>query len=234
MPFFDGSAGRVYYRHWTCGWPLAQIVFLHGYGEHSGVYHRFGDFMASRKLDVWALDAIGHGLSEGVRGQPASIEHLRMNAACLTGIAQDVQPGLPTVLIGHSMGAISASAVIAVDQTPFVGVILGGMPIEALDDSQRRQFLQGVMSQDLFYLDELENDPLKVDLSFAVERIPALFSPQLLDALQAALPKINLPLLLLSGEKDFLYPPAMVQRWAACIPGARAQVFPNNLSRLHQ
>jgi pimeloyl-ACP methyl ester carboxylesterase len=55
-----------------------------------------------------------------------------------------------------------------------------------------------------------------------------------LDALQAALPKINLPLLLLSGEKDFLYPPAMVQRWAACIPGARAQVFPNNLSRLHQ
>ncbi len=36
MPFFDGQAGRVYYRHWAAAQPRAAPVFLHGFGEHTG------------------------------------------------------------------------------------------------------------------------------------------------------------------------------------------------------
>ncbi|TGQ49523.1 lysophospholipase, partial [Mesorhizobium sp. M1C.F.Ca.ET.210.01.1.1] len=43
MPRFEGASGQVYYRHWAPLKPTAQIVFLHGYGEHSGLYHRFAN-----------------------------------------------------------------------------------------------------------------------------------------------------------------------------------------------
>ena len=38
MPYFDGVSGRVYYRSWDAPDARAGIVFLHGYGEHSGLY----------------------------------------------------------------------------------------------------------------------------------------------------------------------------------------------------
>ncbi|TGR92564.1 alpha/beta fold hydrolase, partial [bacterium M00.F.Ca.ET.191.01.1.1] len=80
MPRFEGASGQVYYRHWAPLKPTAQIVFLHGYGEHSGLYHRFANSLNARGIGVWALDAIGHGLSDGERGNPGSMADLRTNA----------------------------------------------------------------------------------------------------------------------------------------------------------
>jgi alpha-beta hydrolase superfamily lysophospholipase len=36
MPFFDGQAGRVYYRHWAAAQPRAALVFLHGSASTPG------------------------------------------------------------------------------------------------------------------------------------------------------------------------------------------------------
>ena len=39
MPHFDGVAGRAYFKAWRVPAPrLAALVFLHGFGEHSGLY----------------------------------------------------------------------------------------------------------------------------------------------------------------------------------------------------
>src|ERR1700760_4970338 len=63
MPYFDGVTGRVYYRAWRAPAPrTAAVVFLHGFGEHSGLYHRLGDALTGAGIDLWALDEIGHGL----------------------------------------------------------------------------------------------------------------------------------------------------------------------------
>ena len=36
MPYFDGSAGRVYFRAWRADAPRsAAVIFLHGFGEQS-------------------------------------------------------------------------------------------------------------------------------------------------------------------------------------------------------
>jgi alpha-beta hydrolase superfamily lysophospholipase len=44
MPMFDGAAGRVYYKAWRVPGPRsAAVVFLHGFGEHAGLYHRLGN-----------------------------------------------------------------------------------------------------------------------------------------------------------------------------------------------
>ena len=48
MPYFDGVAGRAYFRAWRVPAPrLAALVFLHGFGEHSGLYHRLGNALAT-------------------------------------------------------------------------------------------------------------------------------------------------------------------------------------------
>jgi alpha-beta hydrolase superfamily lysophospholipase len=68
MPTFDGATGRVYYKAWRVPAPrTAAVVFLHGFGEHSGLYHRYGDALNRAGIELWALDEIGHGLTEGER-----------------------------------------------------------------------------------------------------------------------------------------------------------------------
>jgi alpha-beta hydrolase superfamily lysophospholipase len=42
MPFLESGGTRAYYRHWDASDPRAAIVFLHGFGEHTGLYHRYG------------------------------------------------------------------------------------------------------------------------------------------------------------------------------------------------
>jgi hypothetical protein len=47
MPYFDGTAGKTYFKAWRAVQPrLAAVVFLHGFGEHCGLYHRLGNALA--------------------------------------------------------------------------------------------------------------------------------------------------------------------------------------------
>src|SRR5262245_53240569 len=125
MPFMKGAGARVFYRHWKAvSPPQAQIIFLHGYGEHSALYHRFANLMNTNRIDLWAPDAIGHGLSDGVRGDPSSVEELAENALRLTKVATAERPDLPMVLVGHSMGAITAVTMLGPGMSPFCGVVL--------------------------------------------------------------------------------------------------------------
>ena len=78
MPFFDTDRGRVYYRHWAAADPRAAIIFLHGFGGHTGVYHRYGFALNAAGIDLWAVDQFGHGLSPGKRGDFVSIEELKV------------------------------------------------------------------------------------------------------------------------------------------------------------
>ena len=66
MPMFSGVTGQVYYKAWRGPAPsAATAVFLHGFGEHSGMYHRYGNTLNGAGIDLWALDEIGHGLTKG-------------------------------------------------------------------------------------------------------------------------------------------------------------------------
>ena len=54
----------------------AAVVFLHGFGEHSGLYHQLGNTLNNTRIELWALDEIGHGLTEGDRAVIRSIDDL--------------------------------------------------------------------------------------------------------------------------------------------------------------
>ncbi|MEU7628401.1 alpha/beta fold hydrolase [Nocardia sp. NPDC049220] len=108
MPFFDGARGRMHYRRWPIEQPLLTVVLLPGMGQHSGHYHRFARVIKPVDIEMWALDTAGHGLSEGDPNQPGTLVELVADASRLVDLARAAQPRGPLILMGHSLGAVTA------------------------------------------------------------------------------------------------------------------------------
>ncbi|MGW0248429.1 alpha/beta hydrolase [Nocardia goodfellowii] len=105
--FFDGAGGRMHYRIWRThnDLPDAVLVFLHGIGQSTVDYHRFGRAMNRHNIEVWGLDHPGHGLSEGELHTLAPLPVLVGNAELFLAIARATRPDTPLMLAGHSLGA---------------------------------------------------------------------------------------------------------------------------------
>lgn len=164
MPHFDSEHGPIYYRHWTAAEPHAAVIFLHGFGEHTGLYHRYGFALNAAGIDLWAVDQLGHGLSPGDRGDFGTIATSSAFADTLTELASAERPGIPLVAQGHSFGSVvTLFRLLDQPQRYRAGVISGAplIPIpELLDTDSSFDLAPEWLSSDPFYLDSLQNDPL--------------------------------------------------------------------------
>jgi alpha-beta hydrolase superfamily lysophospholipase len=233
VPHFDGSAGRVYYRAWRAAPPrAAAIVFLHGFGEHSGLYHRLGDALTAQGIDLWALDEIGHGLTEGDRAVIRSIDDLVGNAQLLTGLAEAAGPGSPLLLAGHSLGVAAAAVTVSRHPAGYQGLILSGAalsPLEwvselAVGGTGDLSLLPADLSADPFYLDEVANDPLAFTSASGAESLLRIL-PSAWDELGRDFARSRLPTLFLHGSSDPIVPVPVARDWAARLPGGRLAEF---------
>ena len=84
--------------------PLAVIGLVHGMGEHLGRYGHVADMFASHGYAVFAFDQIGHGQSEGKRGDAPAYDALLDGVGAMLAEAGQQYPGTPIYLFGHSMG----------------------------------------------------------------------------------------------------------------------------------
>lgn len=233
MPYFDGAKGRVYFKRWRSGHTDAVIVFLHGYGEHSGFYHRLGNVLNHANIELFALDQIGHGLSEGERAVIASFDDLVANGRRLTEIAVSSVPGVPVFLMGHSIGAIAATLAIMEDSTTFAGAVLTGsllspVPwvldlVEAGDDATFELELS-MLSSDPLYLDEIENDQLAFSTDEGAKSLARIIPPAW-EAIAHGFGDVELPILFLQGEFDVLGPVEIARSWANRLAKAKMVVF---------
>lgn len=218
MPFFEGSLGKVYYRDWNVAEPTAVLVFSHGYGEHSGLFHRFA-FAANRAgFRVLGIDAIGHGLSDGPRGK-ANVEALAKDIALLCDITASADPVVPTVLVGHSMGSIASVLALAQDPQRYISLVLTGSPILNFDASVLGALDDVVMSRDAFYLDQLDTDPLEAWLKDDDGPDGEMFSHE--KEIWGALPELDVPILFVNGQEDPIAPPSMGRAAASKCRNAR-------------
>lgn len=99
----DGEALAL--RHWPAiGGARASLLIIHGLGEHGGRYGRAAGIFAGSGLDTWALDLRGFGVSGGRRSYVERLDvwldDVADRLAALRG------PGLPVVLLGHSVGGL--------------------------------------------------------------------------------------------------------------------------------
>jgi len=233
MPYFDGVAGKTYFKVWRSDAPRsAAVIFLHGFGEHSGLYHRLGNALAAVGIDLWALDEIGHGLTEGDRAVIRSIDDLVQNGRTLTELATRAGGG-PLILAGHSLGAAAAAVAASRDASAYRGLILSGAAISPLDwitamiadGSDTLSLELSDLSADPFYLDELEHDPLAFTSADGARSLHAILPPAWRE-LDDSFGGVTLPVLFLHGSEDPVVPVSVARDWAARLPAASLTEFP--------
>ncbi len=84
--------------------PQANVVIVHGLGEHAGRYDTLAQHFAKAGFIVSAFDQQGHGRSPERRGKIRSYTSLLDDIASFLRWNQAEHAGTPTVLFGHSMG----------------------------------------------------------------------------------------------------------------------------------
>jgi alpha-beta hydrolase superfamily lysophospholipase len=106
---FQGAGERIAVHRWAPADPRYVVLLAHGYGEHAGRYEHVAGALVADGAAVFAPDHAGHGHSTGERALVASIDDLVADLHTVAGIALHAVPGVPVVLIGHSMGGIVAT-----------------------------------------------------------------------------------------------------------------------------
>lgn len=227
MPFFDHPKGRVYYRHWPAATPRAAVIFLHGFGEHTGLYHRYGFALNAAGIDLWAVDQFGHGLSPGQRGDVGSIGESSELADALTQLAGDRRPGLPLIAQGHSFGSVVTLFRLLNHPDRYRAGVISGAPLvpipDMLDSDTSVELNPGWLSSDPFYLDTLESDPLVFVDADGVALTREL--DKAWDRFGSDLPKLTVPTLALHGVNDPIAPIGPVRAYAEQIDALQLVEF---------
>lgn len=81
---------------------VAEVVLVHGLGEHSGRYEHVAAVLAGRGLRMCAWDLRGHGRSGGVRGDAE--RHAVLVEDLARVVAHFTEKGRPWFLLAHSLG----------------------------------------------------------------------------------------------------------------------------------
>ncbi|CCH31058.1 alpha/beta fold hydrolase [Actinosynnema sp. NPDC047251] len=238
---FAGRTGKVHFGQWVPVDPHAAVVFFHGLGEHIGSYEPLAAALNATGFAFWAHDHAGHGRSEGERVLVESVDDLLDDAETLLDLARARHPGLPVVLAGHSLGAtvaalLTAERLLGTGKAPAALVLTGASllpeasPLEALlasgvDPWDLRKD-PGEMTRHTGYAEQLRNDPLTWQGGLRRETLRAL--TEAAPRTHAAVPKLDLPVLLLHGAEDDLAPATSAARAADVLPDARLAVFPED------
>src|SRR4051812_4680603 len=104
-----GTRGRIVVHRWDTDEPRYVVLLSHGYGEHARRYDHVAARLNADGAVVYAPDHHGHGRSDGERALAEDLEGAVSDLHLVAERAAEQHPGLPTALIGHSMGGLIAA-----------------------------------------------------------------------------------------------------------------------------
>jgi alpha-beta hydrolase superfamily lysophospholipase len=121
----------AWYRWSAAARPIGILQIAHGMGEHARRYAHVAEYFSRAGFHVVANDHRGHGLTAksedglgdfGGGGWDALVD----DVAALTRRVRADDPGLPLILLGHSMGSFAAQQYV-LDHAPLIaGLVLSG------------------------------------------------------------------------------------------------------------
>ena len=230
---FDGL--NLYAVEWeTSEIPQAVVAFVHGHGDHCRRYDDWFSTMANAGIAVVALDYRGHGRSEGKRGVINHMEDLYEDALLLINKSEALHPGIPLVLLGHSMGAVIVLSLLirrlqkpasAIVTSPWlelsrphsrllsIGIALAGTFLPRLT------FRTGLHASDFRASDDYNRKSEKDD--YVHNRISARLLSEVnreIDWIKLHYNQISTPLLLLQGSDDRIMNIAETKRFSKMLP----------------
>ncbi|WP_030346886.1 alpha/beta hydrolase [Streptomyces sp. NRRL S-1022] len=238
----DGTHGPLAVHEWPHPAPRRLVLLVHGYGEHAGRYAEPAAVLTGHGAAVYAPDHAGHGRSAGERVLVEDFEDVVTDVHAVADLARAAHPGLPLVLVGHSMGGLIAARYAQRYGAELSALVLSGPVIGTWELPGR-----------LLAMDEIPDVPVNPS---ALSRDPAVgaayaadplvwHGPMKRPTLEAFVRTLEtvagggdvgaLPVLWLHGDDDRLVPPAGsrtgVERLSGgrlterIFPGARHEVF---------
>lgn len=115
-------------RRWSpTGTARAAVLMVHGLGEHSGRYEHVGSRLAANGYEVVMCDNRGFGESGGKRAYVDSFSQYQDDVE--DQLAEVRALGLPTVLLGHSLGALISTGYCLSDRPRPDALVITGPPL---------------------------------------------------------------------------------------------------------
>lgn len=121
-----GTRGSVVAVEWPRERPRYVALLVHGYGEHIGRYEYVADVLTAHGAAVFGPDHMGHGKSAGERVLIEDFEDVVTDVHTVEELARATYPGVPVVLIGHSMGGLIAARYAQRYGAGLAGLVLSG------------------------------------------------------------------------------------------------------------
>jgi alpha-beta hydrolase superfamily lysophospholipase len=243
----DGALGELSVQRWPAAEPRQVVVLVHGYGEHVGRYEHVARALARRGSAVVGHDHAGHGRSAGEPALVEDFEPVVDDLHRVVTLAREEHPGMPVVLVGHSMGGLIAARYAQRHGDELAGLVLSG-PAVGLGPVIEGWLAAPELPSDPIDVAVLSRDPA-VGEAYAADPLvwhggwkrPTLEAFVAADRAIAEGPGLgDLPLLYVHGKDDELVPVDLarpvVQRLAGpevavhVLPGCRHEVF-NELER---
>jgi alpha-beta hydrolase superfamily lysophospholipase len=220
----------LFCRSWEGESPRANIVLVHGHGEHSLRYEHMAAFYNQNQISVISFDLRGHGKSGGKRGHTPNYDAMLNDIEDVIDNVVAESPAVPCILYGHSMGGNLVLNYGFRNPTNVKAVVASSPWIKlAFDPPQSKimmaKLLNGIfpamtlgsgldaslLSHDKSVCSKYQQDPLVHDL-ISVRMYNEMYNHGLTALENAA--KFPLPLFLFHGSEDQLTSPAASTEFA--------------------
>lgn len=183
---FEGADGSIFARRWAPeGAPRFVVLLAHGYGEHTGRYQHVAERLVGLGAVVDAPDHHGHGRSAGERASVPDMDLLAADLHTLADRAAADHPGLPVVVLGHSMGGLVATRYVQLYPDGLTALVLSGPALGVgptlsllaeLDPIPDIPIDPAVLSRDPAVGEAYEADPLVYHGPFRKETVTAFLT----------------------------------------------------------
>lgn len=228
----NGDGRRIAFSSYPAKKPWLHLLISHGFGEHRGWYDHIGQFLSEKGISTYIYDQFHHGLSDGNSADPphysALTEGLRL--AYVQGVEPQMKKGDSLAVMGHSNGGLVALKTLnqfpagrpafLVLSNPLLGFppavetlfcwfyrgighFFGQTRLPTHSNPARNTSNQAVWP-------DYHKDPLR----FRSLTLRFLFSmTSNAKSTRENLTSLDIPVLLLSGEKDKIANPLYARRW---------------------
>lgn len=216
----EGQLGDgIFYRHWRANEPVRAVILMsHGLGEHGARYQGFAEFFAAKGISVVAPDHLGHGASPGDRSHVLSFNDYLQPLDELRELIAAWYPGVPCILVGHSLGGLIAARYLLDHQNQFSAAALSGAALQAAEPPSAfsmflaRLFSRWLPKMGMLQLDATQisrdpqvvqdylDDPLVHKGKASARLVVELFNT--MERVERDQDKITLPVFIMHGSAD--------------------------------